>query len=84
MSLNTLRVHIYQVSLSAMVVFSYASLLPAGLYGYMWWAGAGQVGSATISFVELLSLYGYSLTIYIPVSILWLIQVIDSVPKHTV
>jgi len=64
----------HKVSLSAMVVFSYASLLPAGLYGYMWWAGAGQVGSATISFVELLSLYGYSLTIYIPVSILWLIQ----------
>ena len=58
-----------------MVVFSYASLLPAGLYGFMWWAGAGQVGSSTISFIELLCLYGYSLTIYIPVSLLWLVQV---------
>ena len=56
-----------------MVVFSYASLLPAGLYGFLWWAG--QNSTATISFLELLCLYGYSLTIYIPVSLLWLIQV---------
>ena len=56
-----------------MVVFSYASLLPAGLYGFLWWAG--QSTTATISFLELLCLYGYSLTIYIPVSLLWLIQV---------
>jgi len=65
----------HKVSLAAMVVFSYASLLPAGLYGFMWWAGAGQVGSSTISFIELLCLYGYSLTIYIPVSLLWLVQI---------
>ena len=63
-----------QVSLAAMVVFSYASLLPAGLFGYLWWAGAGTVGS-TITFVELVCLYGYSLTIYIPVSLLWLVPV---------
>ena len=56
-----------------MVVFSYASLLPAGLYGFLWWAG--QSSSATISFLELVCLYGYSLTIYIPVSLLWLIQI---------
>ena len=59
-----------------MVVFSYASLLPAGLYGFLWWAG--QSTTATISFLELLCLYGYSLTIYIPVSLLWLIQVSTS------
>ena len=60
--------------MAAMVVFSYASLLPAGLFGYLWWAGAGSVGT-TITFVELVCLYGYSLTIYIPVSLLWLIPV---------
>ena len=59
-----------------MVVFSYASLVPAGLFGYLWWAGAGQVSSSTITFVELLCLYGYSMTIFIPVSLLWLIQVV--------
>jgi len=64
----------HKVSMAAMVVFSYASLLPAGLFGYLWWAGAGTVGS-TITFVELVCLYGYSLTIYIPVSLLWLVPI---------
>ena len=32
---------------------------------------------AALSFLELVCLYGYSLSIYIPVSILWLIQVPD-------
>merc|ERR550532_3042139 len=62
----------HKVSVSAMVVFSYVSLLPAGLYGFLWWAG--QSSEATVSFLELLCLYGYSLTIYIPVSLLWLVQ----------
>ena len=31
---------------------------------------------AALSFLELVCLYGYSLSIYIPVSILWLIQVV--------
>ena len=62
----------HKVTVSAMVVFSYASLLPASLYGFLWWAGQSD---ATISFLELVCLYGYSLTIYIPVSLLWLIQI---------
>ena len=61
--------------MAATVVFSYASLLPAGLFGFLWWVGGGQASAATISFLELVCLYGYSLTIYIPVSLLWLIQV---------
>ena len=28
-----------QVSLAATAVFSYASILPASLYGFLWWAG---------------------------------------------
>ena len=72
---SELLVYHLQVSMAAMVVFSYASLLPAGLFGYLWWAGAGTVGS-TITFVELVCLYGYSLTIYIPVSLLWLVPVV--------
>ena len=30
---------IFQVSLAATAVFSYASILPASLYGFLWWAG---------------------------------------------
>jgi len=66
----------HKVSLAATAVFSYASLLPAGLYGFLWYAGGVGVSSgAALSFLELVCLYGYSLSIYIPVSILWLVQV---------
>lgn len=63
----------HKVSLAATAVFSYAALLPAGLYGFLWWCGAGA-GAVSLSFLELICLYGYSLAIYIPVSLLWLIQ----------
>jgi len=65
----------HKVSLAATAVFSYASLLPAGLYGFLWWAGGAGASGAALSFLELVCLYGYSLAIYVPVSILWLIQV---------
>jgi len=64
----------HKVTLAATAVFSYATLLPAGLSGFLWWMGSGA-GSASLTFLELLSLYGYSLAIYVPVSLLWLIQV---------
>jgi hypothetical protein len=65
----------HKVTLASTAVFSYAGLIPACLYGYLWWAGSGQGGTITISFIELLCLYGYSVTIYIPISILWLLCV---------
>jgi len=64
----------HKVNLAATAVFSYAGLIPACLYGYLWWAGHGA-GSLAVSFVELVCVYGYSLVIYIPISILWLICV---------
>jgi len=64
----------HKVTLAATAVFSYAMFVPAALYGFLWWSGAAA-GAATLSFLELLCLYGYSLAIYIPVSLLWLIQV---------
>jgi len=64
----------HKVTLAATAVFSYASLLPAGLYGFLWWMGSGA-GTASLTFLELLCLYGYSLAIYVPVSVLWLVQI---------
>jgi len=64
----------HKVTLAATAVFSYAGLVPATLYGFLWWSGSAA-GAATLSFLELVCLYGYSLAIYIPVSLLWLIQV---------
>jgi len=64
----------HKVTLAATAVFSYASLLPACLYGFLWYVGSGA-GAASVSFLELLCLYGYSLAIYVPVSVLWMIQI---------
>jgi len=64
----------HKVTLAATAVFSYAGLVPASLYGFLWWSSSG-IGTATLSFLELVCLYGYSLAIYIPVSLLWLVQV---------
>jgi len=64
----------HKVTLAATAVFSYAGLVPASLYGFLWWSSSGA-GAATLSFLELVCLYGYSLAIYIPVSLLWLVQV---------
>lgn len=59
--------------MAATAVFSYAWLVPAGLYGFLWWtASAG--GLTSLTFLDLICLYGYSMVIYIPVSVLWLIQ----------
>ena len=37
---------------------------------FLWWTSQ----LASLTFLELICLYGYSLVVYIPVSVLWLIQ----------
>ena len=68
----------FKVTLAATAVFGYAWLVPAALYATLWWIGGStSVGKTdhTASFLELLCVYGYSLAIYIPVSVLWTIQI---------
>jgi len=55
------------VSLSACVIYGYAWIVPALLWGYLLWRG----NLAGYSFLELVCVYGYSLSIFIPISILW-------------
>ena len=64
--------------MAATAVFGYAWLVPATLYAVFWWlSGSKSIeerNSSSASFLELLCVYGYSLAIYIPVSVLWTIQ----------
>lgn len=68
----------HKVTLAATAVFGYAWLVPAALYTVLWWMSGSkatdQTTGASASFLELLCVYGYSLAIYIPVSVLWTIQ----------
>lgn len=57
---------------SAAGIISYWWLAPTGLYTVL---RMRQNESNDFTFIELLSIYGYSLFIYIPVSVLWLINI---------
>ncbi|EFN80328.1 Protein YIPF1 [Harpegnathos saltator] len=70
------------VSYAATCIFIYAWLLPLALWGALKWTNSSRnteeeliESYATPRLLELLCLYGYSLTIYIPVTFLWTIQI---------
>uniref|UniRef100_A0A2L2Y0S3 Protein YIPF n=1 Tax=Parasteatoda tepidariorum TaxID=114398 RepID=A0A2L2Y0S3_PARTP len=61
----------HKVSLAATAIYSYTFLLPILLWGLMWY----RQSSNRYSLLEILCVYGYSLAIYVPISVLWIIQV---------
>ncbi|XP_059468526.1 protein YIPF1 [Neocloeon triangulifer] len=61
----------HTVSYAATAIFLYSWLLPLLVWASMWWQG----GQNRISLLETLCVYGYSLAIFIPTSVLWVIQV---------
>lgn len=60
-----------KVSISATTIFCYALLVPLGLWAFLWWRKK-QDEKAVLGLTEMVSLYGYSLAIYIPISVLLL------------
>nr|CAG4650447.1 EOG090X0CJ3 [Sida crystallina] len=64
-----------KVSISASTIFSYALLLPTLLWLLLWWRKK-QGELFNLGFMEIVCLYGYSLAIYIPVSVLWTIPLV--------
>ncbi|XP_059610690.1 protein YIPF1 [Phlebotomus argentipes] len=70
------------VSYAATAIIIYASLVPLALWGAFKWSLKPvsadletDTSAYTPGFLTLLCIYGYSLAIYVPVSILWVIQV---------
>ncbi|VDK42682.1 unnamed protein product [Anisakis simplex] len=53
------------------MIASYVILIPFGLYSLFWY----RRSELQYSYLEILCAYGYSLSIFIPVSILWVIDV---------
>jgi len=64
----------HKVTLSAVIVFLYAALLPSGVFTALW-SNAPKDSSSKPCFTELVCIVGYSLASLVPISILWLIQV---------
>ncbi|XP_076346193.1 protein YIPF1 isoform X2 [Tachypleus tridentatus] len=61
----------HKVSFAATAIYSYAFLLPLMLWGLL----QCRESISNYTFLEILCVYGYSLSVYIPISILWVIQV---------
>ncbi|CAF3722701.1 unnamed protein product, partial [Rotaria sordida] len=61
-----------KITLSAIFIYLYWWLMPTFIYFFFRY----YIKCNEYTFLELLCLYGYSLTIFIPVSILWIIPII--------
>jgi len=64
----------HKVTLSAVIVFLYAALLPSGVFAALW-SNLPKDSTTKPSLTELICIFGYSLASLVPISILWLIQV---------
>ncbi|XP_016343184.1 protein YIPF1-like isoform X1 [Sinocyclocheilus anshuiensis] len=64
-----------RVSIAAVTVFLYAWLVPLGVWGFLMWRQSVESHISSYTFLETVCVYGYSLFIYIPTSILWTISV---------
>ncbi|XP_060757312.1 protein YIPF2 [Neoarius graeffei] len=67
------RPQFHRVTIAAVAVFLYAWLVPLGVWGFMTWRQSTARQMSAYSFLETVCVYGYSLFIYIPTSILWTI-----------
>ncbi|CAB4022479.1 YIPF1-like isoform X1, partial [Paramuricea clavata] len=59
----------HKITFAAVAIFAYAWLVPVGVWGVLTWRG----NTSGYSFLEIICVYGYSLSIFIPISILWVI-----------
>ncbi|KAL0604387.1 Protein YIPF1 [Plecturocebus cupreus] len=61
------------VSIAATIIYAYAWLVPLALWGFLMWRNSKVMNIVSYSFLEIVCVYGYSLFIYIPTAILWII-----------
>ncbi|KFO20947.1 Protein YIPF1 [Fukomys damarensis] len=62
-----------KVSIAATVIYAYSWLVPLALWGFLMWRNSKVMNIVSYSFLEIVCVYGYSLFIYIPTAILWII-----------
>ncbi|XP_020342443.1 protein YIPF1 [Oncorhynchus kisutch] len=67
------RPQFHRVTIAAVVIFLYAWLVPLGVWGFLTWRQREERQQSGYSFLETVCVYGYSLFIYIPTSVLWIL-----------
>eukprot|EP00079_Xenopus_tropicalis_P008419 XP_002931506.1 PREDICTED: protein YIPF1 [Xenopus tropicalis] len=63
-----------KVSIAATAIYAYTWLVPLALWGFLTWRQSKVMSMVSYSFLEIVCVYGYSLFIYIPTSIMWIIH----------
>lgn len=56
----------FSVTIAATAIFSYAWLVPLGIWGFLLWRNNKILNLVSYTFMEIVCVYGYSLSIYIP------------------
>ncbi|EHB12943.1 Protein YIPF2 [Heterocephalus glaber] len=65
----------HKVTMAGITIYCYAWLVPLVLWGFLRWRQGVQERVDPYSFLETVCVYGYSLFIFIPMVVLWLIPV---------
>ncbi|XP_006023441.1 protein YIPF2 isoform X1 [Alligator sinensis] len=65
----------HKVTIAGVAIYCYAGLVPLALWGYLQWRKGVCLNVASYTLLETVCVYGYSLSVYIPASVLWLIPV---------
>ncbi|XP_057714284.1 protein YIPF1 [Corythoichthys intestinalis] len=61
-----------KVTIAATAIFCYAWLVPLAVWGFLLWRNNKIMNLVSYSFMEIVCVYGYSLSIYIPAVVLWI------------
>ena len=62
--------HFHEVTLVGCCVYAYTWLVPFLLWSFLWWRG----NRSRYTLLQLLAIYGYSISIFIPLVVLWLVR----------
>lgn len=62
-----------KVTIAATAIFTYAWLVPLALWGFLLWRNNKIMNLVSYSFMEIICVYGYSLSVYIPAVVLWIL-----------
>ncbi|XP_047387088.1 protein YIPF2 isoform X2 [Sciurus carolinensis] len=65
----------HKVTVAGITIYCYAWLVPLALWGFLRWRKGVRERMGPYTFLETVCIYGYSLFIFIPTVVLWLIPV---------
>ncbi|XP_072458446.1 protein YIPF2 isoform X3 [Notamacropus eugenii] len=65
----------HKVTVAGITIYCYAWLVPTALWGFLQWRKGVREHMSCYTFLEIVCVYGYSLFIYIPTVVLWLIPI---------